>query len=390
MGPLLDGVARGGQGDGAPRYDGRIGAPPRPFFFLLSLFCLLLLPPSAVSFISSKLTRFSLSLSLFPPAPPNQSQSLDSQRPSKSKSRRPTTRRPRGTRSSSCRRSRRATPAASVTASACSTGSSTRGPHGTHVCMVFEVLGDNLLSLIKAFRYRGVPLPAVRALTRQVLVGLDYLHSRLRIIHTDLKPENVMLRESVRPPRSSSAGGGGVGRGSAAAAAAAAAASVAQEEEGELAAAAAAAAATAEAPPPPAPPAPPPPSSSKPQQQQEQDEKDSQSPLTKGQKKKLKNKKKAAKAAAEAEAEAEATIPAGAGAKGAPPPSSAQPPSSFPRPASSSHRPRTPRVDPIELGQRLLRCEARIVDFGNACWTHKQFTSDIQTRQYRSPEVRFF
>ena len=157
-----------------------------------------------------------------------------------------------------------------------------------------------------------------------------------------------------------------------------------------MAAAAAAAAATAEAPPPPAPPAPPPPTSSKPQQQQEQDEKDSQSPLTKGQKKKLKNKKKAAKAAAEAEAEAEATIPAGAGAKGAPPPSSAQPPSSFPRPASSSHRPRTPRVDPIELGQRLLRCEARIVDFGNACWTHKQFTSDIQTRQYRSPEVRFF
>ena len=73
------------------------------------------------------------------------------------------------------------------------------GPHGTHVCMVFEVLGDNLLSLIKAFRYRGVPLPAVRVLARQVLVGLDYLHSRRSIIHTDLKPENVMLREVVRP-----------------------------------------------------------------------------------------------------------------------------------------------------------------------------------------------
>lgn len=29
-----------------------------------------------------------------------------------------------------------------------------------------------------------------------------------------------------------------------------------------------------------------------------------------------------------------------------------------------------------------------IVDFGNACWTHKRFTSDIQTRQYRCPEVR--
>ena len=29
----------------------------------------------------------------------------------------------------------------------------------------------------------------------------------------------------------------------------------------------------------------------------------------------------------------------------------------------------------------------KIVDFGNACWTHKHFTDDIQTRQYRSPEV---
>jgi serine/threonine-protein kinase SRPK3 len=29
----------------------------------------------------------------------------------------------------------------------------------------------------------------------------------------------------------------------------------------------------------------------------------------------------------------------------------------------------------------------KIVDLGNACWTHKHFTDDIQTRQYRSPEV---
>lgn len=29
----------------------------------------------------------------------------------------------------------------------------------------------------------------------------------------------------------------------------------------------------------------------------------------------------------------------------------------------------------------------KIVDLGNACWTHHHFTSKIQTRQYRSPEV---
>jgi serine/threonine-protein kinase SRPK3 len=31
--------------------------------------------------------------------------------------------------------------------------------------------------------------------------------------------------------------------------------------------------------------------------------------------------------------------------------------------------------------------KVKIVDLGNACWTYKHFTDDIQTRQYRAPEV---
>ena len=30
-----------------------------------------------------------------------------------------------------------------------------RGPHGMHMCMVFEIMGENLLSLIKYFEYNG-------------------------------------------------------------------------------------------------------------------------------------------------------------------------------------------------------------------------------------------
>lgn len=67
------------------------------------------------------------------------------------------------------------------------------GPNGSHVCMVFEVLGENLLGLIKRYQHRGVPTHIVRQIAKQILLGLDYLHTECRIIHTDLKPENVLI-----------------------------------------------------------------------------------------------------------------------------------------------------------------------------------------------------
>lgn len=66
------------------------------------------------------------------------------------------------------------------------------GPNGTHVCMVFDVYGENLLSLMERYEYRGIPLPIVKCIARQVLVALEHLTS-IDIIHTDLKPENVLL-----------------------------------------------------------------------------------------------------------------------------------------------------------------------------------------------------
>uniref|UniRef100_A0A7N8XWC1 non-specific serine/threonine protein kinase n=1 Tax=Mastacembelus armatus TaxID=205130 RepID=A0A7N8XWC1_9TELE len=67
------------------------------------------------------------------------------------------------------------------------------GMNGTHVCMVFEVLGYHLLKWIIKSNYQGLPLPCVKSIIQQVLQGLDYLHTKCRIIHTDIKPENILL-----------------------------------------------------------------------------------------------------------------------------------------------------------------------------------------------------
>ncbi|KAK7503401.1 hypothetical protein BaRGS_00005322, partial [Batillaria attramentaria] len=67
------------------------------------------------------------------------------------------------------------------------------GVNGTHVCMVFEVLGYNLLKLIIRSNYQGIPVHNVKLIIKQVLEGLNYLHTKCKIIHTDIKPENILI-----------------------------------------------------------------------------------------------------------------------------------------------------------------------------------------------------
>ncbi|XP_032555188.1 SRSF protein kinase 3-like [Chiroxiphia lanceolata] len=67
------------------------------------------------------------------------------------------------------------------------------GENGFHMCLVFEVLGPSLRCLMGNYTTQGLPLPFVKKSLQQVLAGLYFLHKRCRIIHADIKPENILL-----------------------------------------------------------------------------------------------------------------------------------------------------------------------------------------------------
>eukprot|EP00040_Diaphanoeca_grandis_P019143 m.100865 g.100865 ORF g.100865 m.100865 type:complete len:537 (+) comp27282_c0_seq1:293-1903(+) len=222
------------------------------------------------------------------------------------------------------------------------------GPHGAHVCMVMEVLGKNLLWIIKASNYKGIELAIVKRIIRQTLEGLQSLHTECGIIHTDIKPENILF--CLTP-----------------------------EEEERLAIRATKVLSTTPTPPP---------SSAV----QTNDGKK----LTKTQKKnaKRRQKRKPDVKAEDVDTAKQSNLQADedqpeedktATVKNSEKEDHVKP---LPPARCRSGTFRKPVDLPVEIKQAIRKIpDMKIADLGNSCWVTKHFSPDIQTRQYRSIEV---
>lgn len=281
------------------------------------------------------------------------------------------------------------------------------GPNGRHVCLVFNVLGCSLLKLVKRFNYKGAPLRLVRRLAHHLLDGLNFLHSEVGIIHTDLKPENVLFdlppdtldeierqgttysqlliekrREQTAntpPPVDTAVAPDWQGASSRATRSYRRNQKKRIKAKAKRAAAAASSGTTVPPAPPPAPPSSPPTSLPTPSSVQ------AVSPTT--------TSSSGIAAASSSRRTSNATDDASA---------SAASPSRTGGAVASNRAAAIRQVastcngivgEKFNLGAIVSndvlfsRGIVKIADLGNACWTDKHFTDDIQTRQYRSPEV---
>ncbi|KAK0744020.1 kinase-like domain-containing protein [Schizothecium vesticola] len=67
------------------------------------------------------------------------------------------------------------------------------GPNGTHVCLVFELMGETLERFHLNFTPANIPMPLMRKFTAQLVLALGWAHS-LGITHADIHPGHIFVK----------------------------------------------------------------------------------------------------------------------------------------------------------------------------------------------------
>ncbi|VDB90326.1 unnamed protein product [Peniophora sp. CBMAI 1063] len=67
--------------------------------------------------------------------------------------------------------------------------------HGSHLALVMPVLGHSLQELQGRFEDRMIHPNLVRDVIRQLLEALVFLHDECKVVHTDIKQDNLMLND---------------------------------------------------------------------------------------------------------------------------------------------------------------------------------------------------
>ncbi|KND93789.1 Serine/threonine-protein kinase SRPK, partial [Tolypocladium ophioglossoides CBS 100239] len=68
-----------------------------------------------------------------------------------------------------------------------------QGPQGTHSCLVYEPMRETLFRFQRRLPQQRLALPLFRCYIFLLLQTLDYLHTECRLIHTDIKDNNIMM-----------------------------------------------------------------------------------------------------------------------------------------------------------------------------------------------------